>query len=208
MLTQDVVPVGDGVRVTVDITEVGILRCDAQRHPFAAAADHDWRTRLLHGHGIVIRLVDAVVLAAKAGRALGQHALDDLDSLLEHFHPVANGWKWPTIGSKLRLVPRCPESNNGAAVGHDVERCQHLRQKCRIAIWDTNDQLSDPNTCGPGRDAAESDETVEDRLFSIELVVIREHEVVGKPHGVDACFFRRDLFCMARTKHGKIIFKG
>jgi len=62
---------------------------------------------------------------------------------------------------------RLPRVQQCAAVGHDVERCQHLRQKCRISIRDANDQLADPNTCGPGRDAAERDETVEDRLFSI-----------------------------------------
>jgi hypothetical protein len=66
----------------------------AQRDLFATPTDHGWRPRFLHRQRIVARVLHADLLAAEAGRALGRQAIDDLDSLLEHFSAFANQ-TWP-----------------------------------------------------------------------------------------------------------------
>jgi hypothetical protein len=86
VLTQHGVFVRDRRWVAADVAEVSVLRHDPECTLLAAAADHDWRTRLLHGPRVVEGVGNVIVRAREAGGPLRHHPVDDLHGFLQHLH--------------------------------------------------------------------------------------------------------------------------
>ncbi len=81
-----------------------MLRDDLKQGFFSASADHQRDVRLLERLGITDRVYDLIVLA-RNGPVLGEHAHDDLARLLERFETPAEGFEVDPEAPMLQLVP-------------------------------------------------------------------------------------------------------
>src|SRR5579863_3175704 len=89
MAAEDRELVFDHRGVAENIAGIREPRDDAQRELLTAAADHDWRMRLLHRLRLQDRVFDAEPAAAERGALLGPHGEDQPQGL---FHlPDADG---------------------------------------------------------------------------------------------------------------------
>src|SRR5258708_36986882 len=98
------------------VPAVSVLRDDSQHHLLAAAADRDWRMRLLHRFGTVVRLFDRMVAALEGSALLGEQQLHDMKPLVGLPQPRADFRKFVAVTPELLVHPARADADFEAAV--------------------------------------------------------------------------------------------
>ena len=143
-------PPGAVAQVGVDADDVGVL-CRERKDAPAAAAENEWRTRLLDRPGEQRVLVHPVVVAVEGERPVGaEQPLDHLHRLLEPLHPHPGR----VIGEAGLLVvglhPSGAQAHFEAALAQHIEGGRLLGQDERVPVVVPEDQRAHPQRGGGG----------------------------------------------------------
>ena len=101
--------------VAEHVAGVAVLGDHAQRLLLAAAADEDGRAAGLHGLGHVERVRDLEPLAVEGGGVVHEHALRDLEALLELLEAVGERAELEAVLVVLLLEPAGADAPDGSA---------------------------------------------------------------------------------------------
>ena len=125
------------------------------------AADHDGRRRLLDGLGMRLDALEGGEAAAIGGRGLRPDGADRREVLVGD---AAALLERGAEGAELRLEIAHADAEDEAAIRHDVERGQLLREDQRIALGQDDDPRAEADPARVRGQEGERDDGVDDAI--------------------------------------------
>ncbi len=142
----------DGVEVAADVAGIAELGDQLQGDLLPAAANPEGRVGLADTLRLVDGAVDGVVPALEGRAILRPHAVDDLDRLAEHTHPLRHVGEAVAVGPPLVLVPAGADAGVEAAVAGDVHGGGDLGEEGGVAVAVAAHHLADLDPLGVPRE--------------------------------------------------------
>jgi hypothetical protein len=113
----------------------------------------------------------------------GQEALDDLERLLEALDALAGGWEVEAQAAVLLLVPRRPQPEVEAALGHVVDGHHLGGQQRGVAVGHAGDQGAQADAAGDRGQGGEQRPRLQARPLAVP---VQGGEVVEHPGRFEA----------------------